>query len=358
MSLEPTPSTPRRPRPSIKPRMRNRVATPLPAPRVRPSLIPADVLREFEEVNSADVVIDPHTAPEVVGEPVGFTELSADKAVAQYALRQVALFKSLTAEALDVLLPGSTQINVPSGELLFAEGDAAESFYIVLDGTFELLRREGTREVALRHDGAGAALGLFGLFTAQIRSASARAIGDCTVIQIRGEKLQHLLDSNAELHDKMLRFFRQRVVEVFASGKVFSDVDSIARARVIGRFGSRSLEVGEALVAEGEVTNLLAVVTHGVLTVEERSRVGGGAPKHFDVTPGQFVAVTSALSGQPSRMRVFASEFANVEILTHKDLLELMRDYTALRALPSRLAQNGRQLDKDLFCGSVGVPGL
>jgi heme exporter protein A len=39
-------------------------------------------------------------------------------------------------------------------------------------------------------------------------------------------------------------------------------------------------------------------------------------------------------------------------------LAELMRDYPALRNLPSRLPQHARALDRDLFCGHTGVPGL
>ncbi len=359
MSLEPTPSAKRHPRPSMRPRVRNRVATPLPAPSVKPppSLIPADVLRDIEEVRSSDLLLEPRTAPEAMGEPAVATSLPADPSVAQYALRQVALFKSLSAAAVAQLVPGSLQVNVPAGEYLFSEGDAADSFFIVLDGTFELLRREGGREVALRHDSNGAAIGLFGLFTTQMRSASARAIGDATVIEVRGERLQHLLDTNADLHDRMLKFFRQRVVEVFVSGKLFSDVDSIARARVIGRFANRSLEAGEALVSPGEVANMIAVVTHGSLTVEERSRVGT-APKHFEVGPGQFVAVTAALTGQPCRMKVFASDFATVELLSHRELMELMKDYPAFRALPAKLISLARPLDRDVFCGSTGVTGL
>jgi hypothetical protein len=64
------------------------------------------------------------------------------------------------------------------------------------------------------------------------------------------------------------------------------------------------------------------------------------------------------MSGQPSKLRVLSPEFSTVSMLAHKDLNELMRDYPALRTLPARLPNFGRALDRDVFCGSTGVPGL
>ena len=47
-----------------------------------------------------------------------------------------------------------------------------------------------------------------------------------------------------------------------------------------------------------------------------------------------------------------------MSVLSHKDLNEILRDYPALRALPTRLPNHARQLDRDVFCGTTGLPGL
>ncbi len=351
--------------PPIRRELNTRVAVPMPPPMLKPSLIPVDVLQAvareeklqaLEEQQQFDT--DPKTAqiPLSSDFPI-LGQVTADVEVAYFALTQVPLFKELPQASLEAMSSGAIQLEVPDGEFLFKEGDEATSFFVVVDGTLELLRHKDGREVALRHAKKGEAFGLFGLFSAQLRAASARAIGDCTILEISSQKLQHLLAHDEVLHQKLLAFYRERLVEGFMSSRLFGDIDSIARARLIGRFQHKEFEAKEALLNPGEVSNLIAVVTHGRLILEDRSRVGQ-APREFEVTQGQFLSITCAMSGLPSKLRVLAPEYATVSMLSHKVLNELMRDYPALRSLPSRLPNFGRALDRDVFCGSTGVPGL
>ncbi len=337
---------------------------PIEPPMLKPSLIPFDVMqdveREAKQVKLRAEALEgrePRTAPQPVPDDVPiFSEVPADREVALLALSQVNLFKDLPRGSLQQLVDGAMQLEIPDGEVLFAEGEEAKSFFVVVDGTLEIVREKEGRQVALRHAGRTEALGLFGLFSAQMRAASARAIGDSIVLEISGEKLQALLERDNVLHSRLLQFFRERLLEAFVSNRLFAEVDSIARARLIGRFKHRELAAGEAVINPGEVSNLIAVVTHGTVILEERSKVG--QPKQFEVTTGQYLAVTCALSGLPSKMRIFAPEFATIAVLSHKEFNEFLRDYSVLRQLPAKLAECARQLDRDVFCGSTGVPGL
>ncbi len=333
----------------------SRVAVPVSPP----SLIPADVLEQLRDEarhggREESFDTEPRTA-QLHLQPVHGT-VRADTEVAYFALTQVPLFRELPGASLEALSRGAIQLEVPDGEFLFCEGDEATSFFVVVDGTLELLRHKDGRQVALRHTSRGEAFGLFGLFSAQLRAASARAIGDCTILEISAPQLQALLADDEALHQRLLAFYRERLVEGFLASRLFADIDSIARARLIGRFVNHEVEAGEALLTPGEVKNLLAVVTHGRLLLEER-RVGQPS-RHYEVTQGQFLALTCALSGVPSRWRVFAPEFTTLSMLNQKDLAELLVDYPALRSLPTRLPQYARALARDVFCGGTGVPGL
>ena len=343
--------------------LRTRVAVPMPPPVLKPSLIPVDVLQDVareERRTALDDSFDsePRTAPiPLSGDFPVLGTVTADLEVAYFALTQVPHFKDLPVASIEAMAAGAVQLEVPDGEFLFCEGDDATSFFVVVDGALELLRRKDGREVALRHTHKGEAFGLFGLFSAQLRAASARAIGDCTILEISAQRLQELLAHDAALEQRLLAYYRERLVEGFMASRLFGDIDSIARARLIGRFTHKELEARQPLLNPGEVNNLLAVVTHGRLILEDRSKVGQ-PPREYEVTQGQFLAITCALSGQPSKLRVLAPEFTTLSVLSHKDLNELLRDYTALRSLPARLPQFARQLDRDIFCGSTGVPGL
>jgi len=349
--------------PPIVPRnLRTRVAVPMEPPVLRPSLIPQDVLRDLsaEAAPVEPVVYDgePTTAPQPMADEVALlAHVEADPEVALLALQQVAQFRALPRASLQAMAHDSEQLVVGDGEVLFVEGDDATSFFVVVDGTLEVLRHKDGREVALRHMGRGEAIGLFGLFSGQLRAASARAIGDCTVLELSGERLAALLEKDDALHARLLAFYRERLIEGFMASRLFADIDQIARARLIGRFQNKELEAGEALVNPGEVANVLAVVTHGRLLLEDRA-VAGAAPRQLEVPQGQFLAVTCAMSGLPSKFRITAPEYSTVAVLAHKDLNDLVRDYPALRALPSRLPNYAKALDRDVFAGTTGVPGL
>jgi CRP-like cAMP-binding protein len=352
---------------------RNRVAVPVPAspPVLKPSLIPFDVIQAYErevaqaardeaEAQKVASVAAPIASEEVPSvESVAFvTQGPADPEVAMLALAQVPQFATLPRASLLAMAQAAWQEDVPAGEFLFIEGDAADSFFVVVDGTLEILRQRDGREVALRHIARGEAIGLFGLFSGQLRAASARAIGEAVVLEVPCAELQKLVEADDELHNNLLRFYRERILEAFiGSSRLFADVDSIARARIIGRFAGKNLAKGETVVQPGEVVNALYVVTHGNLLLEERARAGG-SPKQFEVGEGQFLAVTGALTGLPSRMRIFSEGETSMLMLGHRELAELMRDYPALRSLPMRLPQHTRQLDRDIFCGHTGVPGM
>ena len=191
-----------------------------------------------------------------------------------------------------------------------------------------------------------------------MRAACARAIGDLVVLEIPAAALAELLASTTPMHERLHRFYQERLLEGFmGSSQLFADVDSIARARLIGRFAQKHLPANETLVRPGEVSNLLAVIISGRLMLEHPARAGQD-PKTFELFPGQFLAVTSAFTGAPSRMRVFAGEDTGIALIGHKELSELMRDYPALRAMTSRLPTVARALDRDIYCGHTGVPGL
>lgn len=358
------------------------MAVPIAAEDSKPSLIPTDVLKEWQrevadaehaaQAEEAELEVEAISASDLIAvseiaeietveqdDDVSYsTQEPADPETARVALAEVKLFHGLPEASLRGLANGSLKVSLPEGELLFVEGDPADSFYVVIEGAVEIIRRRDDREVALRHFGPGEPIGLFGLFSGQQRAASARAIGDVVLLEVPCDALQELVETDDALHDRLLRFYQERLLEGFmGSSRLFTDVDSIARARLIGRFKERILAPNETLSQPGEVSNMIAVVTHGKLLLEGKSQAGQAA-KQLEVTQGQFMALMGALSGLPSKLRVYAQEQTVVLLLNHKELTEMMKDYPALRALPSRFMAHAKALDRDVFAGHTGVPGL
>lgn len=345
-----------------------RVAVPIEEAPARPSLVPSDVWESWQrelavaEAEAEASVEEVHEVEEVISSSEITTGLGAttgaDFEVALLALGRVGLFARLERSGLEALAKEARQGELQSGDDLFREGEPARSFFVVLDGAVEVLRRIDGREVALRHVDRSEPMGLFGLLSGQRRAATARAIGDAILLEVPGAALNDAIAHHADLRERVIRFYEERLLEGFVgSSRLFADVDSIARARIIGRFQERRLRAQETLVQMGEVSNLVAIVISGTLRLERRP-APGEQPQLFELYPGEFLMLTAAFSGAPCRMRVFSPEGATVVMLGHRELTELLRDHPALRGLNLRLPQHGQPLDRDVWCGHTAVPGL
>ncbi len=324
------------------------------------SLIPADIWSEYQAElarQNAAQEFDLHV------ELIGTDDSSFDPSLAQadmalLALASVPLFSGLPRSSLDMLGGHAQQLELTAGQHLFREGDAAASFFLVLDGTVEISRVIDERAVTLRHLKRGEAIGLLGLFSGQRRAADARATGRTVVLEVPSEALNQVVLRDPQLQEKVFRFYRERLLEGFlGSSALFLDVESSARAKLIGRFQERRLKAGETLVHPGEVGNLLGVLISGSLLLEHKAKAGE-LPHLYELYPAQFVAVTSALGGTPARIRIFAEADSTVMLLGHREFTELLREHPALKSLPARLHANARAIDRDVFCGHTGIPGL
>jgi len=78
------------------------------------------------------------------------------------------------------LSDAAAPVEVPAGELLFAEGDSAADAYVVSAGLLDI----ESGGVAVRQVGAGAVLGELALLTGGVRSASVRARRDSHLLRI------------------------------------------------------------------------------------------------------------------------------------------------------------------------------
>jgi CRP-like cAMP-binding protein len=109
--------------------------------------------------------------------------------------------------ALRILAIGSESRFVHAGEVLFYAGDAADSAYVIQEGSFVLLphRTEGEAEEVIA--GRGTLLGELAMITPTKRLATATALEPSTVIRIsRGlflKMLEGYPDTARQLRDAM-----------------------------------------------------------------------------------------------------------------------------------------------------------
>ena len=338
-----------------------------------PSLVPPDVLQELHsrgEIDLYDVqgrVVD--RPEDITGEvEIGEHEIEVlEDAVPGVTpdpedvigrLERVPLFSDLDRGAFIELTRTVKLRTVGDHCFIFKEGEDAASFFLVAEGTIEVMRRLPKRDVVLRRFGANEPFGLFGLFAGKKRAANARAIGTVSVLEIPAGALANVIRAHPKAKMALSRFFKERLLENFlASSPIFEDLDGVARGLLIAQFRQKRLAVGQAVVSVGEVFNGLFLVVAGRLIITKRVT---GAREHelAQLDRGQFFGIVSALSGTPTNCSIRAIEPSMLTYLPQKSFNDFVKEYPVLRELPRRLNAEGMLVDRDVFVGDAGVPGL
>jgi CRP-like cAMP-binding protein len=334
-----------------------------------PSLVPPDVLEELHVRGEIDLY-DPEgkllvrpedEAIEVSEEDIELiedAEHEVDPEEVIEKLQQVPLFSDLDRDAFLELSRAVKLRTVGDRCYVFKEGEEANSFFLVAEGSLEVIRRLRKREVLLRRFGAGEPFGLFGLFAGKKRAGSARAVGNCSVLEIPAGALANVIRTHPKARVALSRFFKARLLENFlASSPIFEDLDVIARGLLIGQFRQKKLSAGDKVVSPGEVFNGLFLVVAGRLTITKRL-VSAREEELAQLERGQFFGIVSALSGTPCRCNIAAVEETTLTYLPQRSFNDFVRDFPSLRELPRRLATEGMLVDKDVFVGDSGIPGL
>jgi small-conductance mechanosensitive channel/CRP-like cAMP-binding protein len=115
-------------------------------------------------------------------------------------LGELILFEGLQPAQLEDLSSHVTTHLLEPDEILFAEGAADATLYVVASGVLELTRAAGTTASStLGRIGAGEYVGELGLLTGAPHTATATARTHCVLYELRREAIAVLLDTNADV---------------------------------------------------------------------------------------------------------------------------------------------------------------
>ena len=109
-------------------------------------------------------------------------------------LKNVPLFAGLPDDDLEVLCQQSEEVTLGPGENLFAEGDTGDKAYVTTGGEIEVVKTSGPAEVLLAVRGVGEVIGEMALLEQTPRMATVRAKGGATLMAIRKDQLEQLLE--------------------------------------------------------------------------------------------------------------------------------------------------------------------
>jgi thioredoxin reductase (NADPH) len=128
------------------------------------------------------------------------------------AERREQMFPKLTEAQLARVSKLGKSRAVAAGEVLFSQGDEDVHFYVVLSGEMEIVfRRHGQPDIVVIH-GAGGFTGEVSLLTGRRALVTARMHTEGEVVDIPPSDLRHLIVTDSELSELLMRAFILRRV--------------------------------------------------------------------------------------------------------------------------------------------------
>jgi len=121
-------------------------------------------------------------------------------------LRAVPLFESLTSEERRAVAPHTDEVDVPEGTRLVRQGDFAYEFFVIEEGTAEVMR-DGERVAEL---GPGDFLGEMGIVGKVVRNATVVTTSPARVIVMTEQALRSMTRTNPGVADRITAVVEER----------------------------------------------------------------------------------------------------------------------------------------------------
>jgi CRP/FNR family transcriptional regulator, cyclic AMP receptor protein len=121
-------------------------------------------------------------------------------------LSSIALFESLSPEARRAIAQHADELDIPEGTELARQGDFAYEFFVIEDGTAEVLR-DGERIAEL---GPGDFLGEMGIIDRVVRNATVVTTSPARVVVMTEQDFRSMARGNPDLASRITAAVEQR----------------------------------------------------------------------------------------------------------------------------------------------------
>jgi CRP-like cAMP-binding protein len=129
-------------------------------------------------------------------------------------LARVPVFSTLVRSDLERIAGLSVPRSFEPGEVVFREGDASDTCYVVRDGHARAIHEHGDgRTITLATFGPGDIFGELAMFEDERRSATVEAIEPISVVAVLGPDMRRLMDEHPEISTRLVVALGRRLRE-------------------------------------------------------------------------------------------------------------------------------------------------
>ena len=251
---------------------------------------------------------------------------------ARTMLHAIPLFAELDPRSLDAVFQGSTVLSLKAGEIVYRQGAAPESLYVVVNGRVALIDEAASR-TELYTLGENEFFGEASLLCNEPRASTVEAVEDCDLLAFDRATMTACVARTPAVISVLLRFLRERMIEhLLRTSPLFTCFELAERRSLSRRFQVIEMTAGAELISQGLRSIGLFVLLSGAVAVlrQEAERVtrvavlerGGVFGQVSLLRPPGAVASVSAMRAGFALMLPRA-EFHEL-IMTHPQFLEVV----------------------------------
>lgn len=100
---------------------------------------------------------------------------------------------------------------LPAGEVIFREGDTAETMFVVRKGRVRITKKVRGGEKTFAILGPGEFFGEMAILTGQPRSATATALDDVTLLELDAKRFETMITTQAEIAVRIIQKLARRL---------------------------------------------------------------------------------------------------------------------------------------------------
>ena len=126
-------------------------------------------------------------------------------------LRKVPLFESVEPSKLKLIAYTSSQLVFDDGEEVFSQASNGTSAYLIVNGEADILSDSGGHQVVVAVLGINALFGEISAFCDVPRTASVRARGQLTLLELKRENLMELIQEFPDVAIEVIRELAKRL---------------------------------------------------------------------------------------------------------------------------------------------------
>ena len=120
-------------------------------------------------------------------------------------LRKIPMFAKLDASKLKLLAFTSEMVNYPDGDIVFCMGDSADSAYVIMDGSVDIMVETDRGSIVASTLQQDQLFGEMALLNNLPRNATLKANGELLVMKISADMFIKLLSENSEMALDVMR---------------------------------------------------------------------------------------------------------------------------------------------------------